>query len=452
MGMFSADKVNPVLLRELRRLARNGFAITVVSLFLVALFVCAVLLLGEAVRNNGRADASCCYVGFVLIGASVMVGAIPFLVFLRHAAQSRLDRDDLVFLTGLKPRQIVDGMALSGFIWALLLLSVTLPVLMLGLLVAAADLVYILVFAALMALLSACANYAAVACASMRESAAIRYLSLGMTAVPFAVAVLLLSIVGGESDASPLFIDDDFLLAVLYMGACVVAGGIVARSVAIGELAPESSNRHFGFHVSIPIAWAILTGAEFGFIMWVNDDWIGVFEYMKIVALCAMMLVAACSAPLRSAAVWRRMKEERPWRLLRHVFYSGGDRGMAICLALTGLSLGLSDVLLTIGTDSAYSLKRQLAGLWHFAGFALLPIILARLVWRGLFSKRVRHPAQTVLCATIAFGMALLLLSIAADSGSTGNDIASGIFLFVIDSILFLPLFVDASIHAPVSG
>jgi hypothetical protein len=450
--MFSADKVNPVLLRELRRLARNGFAITVVSLFLVALFVCAVLLLGEAVRNNGRAEAACCYVGFVLLGASVMVGAIPFLVFLRHAAQSRLDRDDLIFLTGLKPRQIVDGMALSGFIGALLLLSVTLPVLMLGLLVAAADLVYILVFAALLALLSACANYAAVACASMRESTAIRRLSLGLTAVPFAVAILLLSIVGGESDASPLFIDDDFLLAVSYMVACVVAGGLVARSVAIGELAPESSNRHFGFHVSIPIAWAILTGAEFGFIMWVNDDWIGVFEYMKIVALCAMMLVAACSAPLRSAAVWRRMKEDRPWRGLRHVFYSGGERGMAICLALTGLSLGLSEVLLSL--RSYYSthydyLRRDLAGLWHFAGFALLPIILARLVWRLAFFRRVRHPAKTVLCATIAFGMALIFLSIASGPGGTNDALASGIFPFVIDSILFMPLFFDASTHAP---
>ena len=451
MGMFSADKVNPVLLRELRRLARNGFAITVVSLFLVALFVCAVLLLGEAVRNNGRAEAACCYVGFVLLGASVMVGAIPFLVFLRHAAQSRLDRDDLMFRTGLKPRQIVAGMALSGFIGALLLLSVTLPVLMLGLLVSAADLVYILGFAAVLALLSACANYAAVACASMRESAAIRPLSLGLTAVPFAVAIFILSIAGGKIDAASSLIDDELLLAVLYMVACVIAGGLVARSVAIGELAPESSNRHFDFHVSIPIAWTVLTGAEFGIVTLIDDDLIGVFEYMKIIALSAMMFVAACSSPLRSAAVWRRMKEEHPWRLLRHVFYSGGERGMAICLALTGLSLVFSDVLLTIGTDSAYSLKRQLAGLWCFAGFGLLPIILARLVWRFAFSRRVRHPAQTVLCATIAFGTALLLLSIAADSSSMGNDIASGIFLFVIDSILFLPLFIDASIHAPVS-
>ncbi len=438
-----------MLLRELRRLARNGFAITVVSLFLVALFVCAVLLLGEAVRNNGRAEAACCYVGFVLLGASVMVGAIPFLVFLRHAAQSRLDRDDLIFLTGLKPRQIVDGMALSGFIGALLLLSVTLPVLMLGLLVAAADLVHVLVFAALMTLLSVCANYAAVACASMRESAAIRRLSLGLTAVPFAIAILFLSIAGGEIDPSPSFIDDDLLLAVLFMVACVIAGGLVARSVAIGELAPESSNRHFAFHVSIPIAWTILTGAEVVIVKWMDNGMVEVFEYMKIIALCAMMLVAACSAPLRSAAVWRRMKEDRPWRGLRHVFYSGGERGMAICLALTGLTLGLSDVLLTVGTDSAYSLKHQLAGLWQFAGFALLPIILARLVWRLAFFRRVRHPAKTVLCATIAFGIALIFLSIASGSGGTGNDIASGIFLFVINAILFLPLFVDASIHAP---
>ena len=449
--MFSADKVNPILLRELRRLARNGFAVTVVSLFLVALFVCAVLLLGEAVRNNGRADAAWCYVGFVLLGASVMVGAIPFLVFLRHAAQSRLDRDDLIFLTGLKPRQIVDGMALSGFIGALLLLSVTLPVLVLGLLVAAADLVYILGFAALLTLLSACANYAAVACASMRESTAIRCLSLGLTAVPFAIAILILSIAGGEIARTSSFIDDDLLLAVLYMVACVVAGGLVARSVAIGELAPESTNRHFAFHVSIPIAWTILTGAEFGIGTLIDEDLIEVFEYMKIIALWAMMLVAACSAPLRSAAVWRRMKEDRPWRGLRHVFYSGGERGMAICLALTGLTLGLSNVLLSLCSYySTYnSLESHLAGLWRFASFAVLPIILARLVWRFAFSRRGRHPARTVLCATIAFGMALILLSIAVDQGGTDCDLAWGIFLFVVDSILFLPLFVDVSIHAP---
>ncbi len=439
-----------MLLRELRRLARNGFAITVVSLFLVALFVCAVLLLGEAVRNNGRAEAACCYVGFVLLGASVMVGAIPFLVFLRHAAQSRLDRDDLIFLTGLKPRQIVDGMALSGFIGALLLLSVTLPVLMLGLLVAAADLVHVLVFAALMTLLSVCANYAAVACASMRSSAAIRRAALLLTAIPFALAILLLSIAGGEIDAASSFIDDEVLQAVLYMVVCVIVGGFVARSVAIGELAPESSNRHFVFHVSIPIAWAILTGAEFGIVTLIDDDMKKLFEYLTIIALCAMMLVAACSAPLRSAAVWRRMKENRPQTcgrvdviggcLLRHVFYSGGERGMAICLALTGLTLCLGDILLTLGSY-------ELADLLCFASQAILPIILARLVWRYCFSRRARHPAVTVLCLAIAFWMTLVLL--AAMDVTDIDEMASGIFLLIIDSILFLPLFVDASIHAP---
>ncbi len=450
--MFLADKVNPVLLRELRRLARNGFVISVVSLFLVALFVCAVLLLGEAARNNGRADASYCYVGFVLLGASVMVVAIPFLIFLRHSAQSRLDRDDLLFLTGLKPRQIVDGMALAGFTGSLLLLSVTLPVLMLGLLISSVDLLYILGFAALLTLLSACANYAAVACASMRQSAAIRRLSLGLTAVPFAFAILLLSIAGVEIEATSSFIDDEVLQAVLYMVTCVVTGGFVARSVAIGELAPESSNRQFAFHVSIPIAWTILTGAEFCIVTLMDDDLIGVFEYMKIIALCAMMLVAACSAPLRSAAVWRRMKENRPWRLLRHVFYSGGERGMAICLALTGLTLGFSAELLMVGSHLSHfsSIKRDFAGFWHFAGLALLPIILARLVWRLAFFRRVRHPAQTVLCATIAFGMALVLLSSLDTRYLDAEErMATGIFLFVIDSILFLPLFVDASIHAP---
>ena len=441
--------MNPVLLRELRRLARNGFVISVVSLFLVALFVCAVLLLGEAARNNGRADASYCYVGFVLLGASVMVVAIPFLVFLRHSAQSRLDRDDLLFLTGLKPRQIVDGMALAGFTGSLLLLSVTFPVLMLGLLISSVDLVYILGFAALMALLSACANYAAVACASMRNSAAIRRAALGLTTIPFAVAILLLSLSGGEIDAVSSFIDDEVLQSVLYMVVCVIAGGFVARSVAIGELAPESSNRHFVFHVSIPIAWAMLTGAEFGIVTLIDDDLIQVFECMKIIALCAMMLVAACSAPLRSAAVWRRMKEDRPWRLLRHVFYSGGERGMAICLALTGLTLGLSGVLLMVGSHLSHysSVKRDVAGLWQFAGFALLPIILARLVWRLAFSRRVRHPAVTVLCLAIAFWMTLVLLAVMDLTDI--DEMASGIFLFVIDSILFLPLFVDASIHAP---
>ena len=440
--------MNPVLLRELRRLARNGFVITVVSLFLVALFVCAVLLLGEAARNNGRADAKFCYLWFVLLASSVMVVAIPFLVFLRHSAQSRLDRDDLVFLTGLKSRQIVDGMALAGFIGALLLLSVTFPVLMLGLLVSAADLIGIILFAALLTIVSACANYAAVACASMRNSAAMRHAALGLTAIPFAVAILFLAVMCPEID-SP-WDDKEMWACFIFFVASLVAGGLEARSIAIGELAPEASNRHFRFHVALPIAWLVMTLAEVGIVTLIDDDMVGLFEYLMIIALCAMMLVAACSAPLRSAAVWRRMKEDRPWRLLRHVFYSGGERGMAICLALTGLTLGLSDVLLTIGSASAYSLKRQSAGLWQFAGFALLPIILARLVWRLAFFRRVRHPAVTVLCAAIAFGMALVLLS-SLDTGHLDAEerMATGIFLFVIDSILFLPLFVDASIHAP---
>ena len=144
------------------------------------------------------------------------------------------------------------------------------------------------------------------------------------------------------------------------------------------------------------------------------------------------------------------MKEDHPWRLLRHVFYSGGERGMAICLALTGLTLCLSDILLTLSRGSYYhgtSNDRELADLLCFASQAILPIILARLVWRYCFSRRARHPAVTVLCLAIAFWMTLVLL--AAMDVTDIDELASGIFLFVIDIILFLPLFIDASIHAP---
>ena len=449
MGMILSDKVNPVLLRELRRLARNGFVITVVSLFLVALFVCAVLLLGEAARNNGRADAKFCYLWFVLLASSVMVVAIPFLIFLRHSAQSRLDRDDLLFLTGLKPRQIVDGMGLSGFIGALLLLSVTFPVLMLGLLVSSADLIGIILFAALLTIVSACANYAAVACASMRNSAAMRHAALGLTAIPFAVAILFLAVMCPEID-SP-WDDEEMWACFIFFVASLVAGGLAARSIAIGELAPEASNRHFRFHVMLPIAWLVMTLAELGIAAnLVDHDMIEFFEYLKIVALCAMMLVAACSEPLRSDAVWRRMKEDRLWRLLRHVFYSGGERGMAICLALTGLTLCLSDILLTLSRGSYYhgtSNDRVLADLLCFASQAILPIILARLVWRYCFSRRARHPAVTVLCLAIAFWMTLVLL--AAMDVTDIDEMASGIFLFIIDIILFLPLYYEACVKPP---
>ena len=449
MGMILSDKVNPVLLRELRRLARNGFVITVVSLFLVAIFVGAVLLLGEAARNNGRADEEYSYIGFILLASSVMVGAIPFLVFLRHSAQSRLDKDDLLFLTGLKPRQIVDGMALSGFIGSMLLLSVMFPVLMLGLLVSSADLVWIIIFAVMLSLLSVCANYSAVACASMRRFAAIRYISVGLTALPFTLAILILAIYSTELSWN----NDDLWSALIVLAACVAAGCLTARAIAIGELSPESSNRHLGFHVMITIAWLLITFAEFGIgiVDFANShiSTIETFEYFKIVALCAMMLVAACSAPLRSAAVWKRMKDDRPWRLMRHIFYSGGERGMGICIALTGLTLCVSDILLTLCRGPGWhgSNERILSGLLGFASQAILPIILARLAWRCCFSRRFSHPAGTVLCAAMAFWMTQILL--ATMDVTDSDELASGIFLFVIDAILFAPLYYGACVKPP---
>jgi hypothetical protein len=53
----------------------------------------------------------------------------------------------------------------------------------------------------------------------------------------------------------------------------------------------------------------------------------------------------------------------------------------------------------------------------------------------------------TVLCLAIAFWMTLVLL--AAMDVTDIDEMASGIFLFVIDAILFAPLYYEACVKLP---
>jgi len=452
--MALRDRINPVLLRELRRLSRNGFVITFINLFLFALLVAGVLLLGEArdCGANERVDGDVCLLAFFLVAGPIALFVIPALVFRRQSAQARRENSDLLFVATLRPSQIVDGMALSGFVLTLLLLSVTLPILVLSLLVSTIDLGHVFISIVHLAILSAGATYVAVACASIRHSAALRRLSHGLTLLPIFVAGLLSMMLLLNFS----FADDECWYLAL-SACCAIAAGVLGRALAIGALAPASSNRYLPFHRALLAVWFFLTAAETLAVFFGDDnDFDEVMDLIRILALGVLLLVAAATPPLESESVWKRMKAPGPGRLFRHLFYSGGERGMALCLALTALTLLTSPfVRHRFGLDAYVDLSPSTEGFQAFlcatAGLMALPIVLARAIWRYGFAKAVPHPAGVVLGATAVLGTTLAFLSLAFSDVHAFDSPTKfyGVFVFLVSLLLFAPLFAEACSQPP---
>ncbi len=439
-----ADRMNPVLLRELRRLSRNGFVIALVNLLLLGTLGLGIALLAAAVREKAKLEPEYCHWGYMALVAPVAVLGIPFMVFLRHQAQSRAENDDLVFVSALRPRQIVDGMALAGMAGMALVLSVTLPFAALALLISTADIGHLLHCAFLTAVLSCGACYAAVACASMRRSAVMRRLSFGISMLPFALAGFIVAFILPEA-----FLDSDDRAAITAITcASSAAAGLVARHLAEGELAPEHSNRYLNYHVAIHGAWAVMALAGFALVATVNEPDFALFgAFLTILGLGFLLLVSACSPPLRSEAVFMRMKAPLPGRFLRHLLYSGAERGMATCLLLIGLTLALYAALMSI---VGRSYRWEMNSLCLLAGICPMPVVAARIAWRYVFARRAPHPAVTVLVCSSAFAVAMAVFSIMLPPGASSDDSPlPGLFFYALDVLFFIQPFVEASIEPP---
>lgn len=402
-----SDRLNPVLVKELRQALRGrqflvGFWTTLCAVTVIGVWVLLSMVRdGELAELGGRFSST--IYGFMAVALLVIV---PVMSFFSMAAEWDEDTHDLLTLSGLGPRRIVAGKLSSALVQALLFLCAFGPFLAFSFLLRGVDLVAL----ALSVALALCASLAlaslGIALASLARGRFVRVVMLvvllGAAGYMAFMLIVFTHFAQRESfvDLSQPEQQAAFGLGLL---ALAVLGGL-GFTVACSRLSHAEENRSSGLRAFA--TGAILAGC--GWALWMTrlsrDGEVLVAMTAALCFLAAFTAVFTTTEPeplgRRSAL---RMPRSRLVALLLTPFLPGGGRGVL----LFWLHLALSGAVLAAGPLLVPSMRHWRDTSW--LTFAVLCAYLLGLVLlpAGLAARASRRPRVRVLARV---SMALLFL------------------------------------------
>jgi hypothetical protein len=349
-----SDRVNPIVVKELRQAVRSRIVTGIFIFFLVVQFaiVALALLLDDSAATSlsaGRSLAAALY-SFMMF---VCIVFVPLYSGLRLAWERSDARRDLMFATTISAGAIVRGKMLTAAMIVALIYSACAPFMVFTYLLRGIDLPTIFAMLGLGALYVLGVVQFALFLACIPTSRVAK-IFLGL----FGLVVILWMVGGMVATFSMMLVGPSSFLMFTpgggpwgYWGAIVsglalsalVIGWLHFVSVAI--LKPPSANRMLPVRVYVTAVW--LVGGAVA-VVWsvlvLDKDPIEVWAVLSALFFAGALLVAVSERETWGPRVRRRIPRFLPARAVAFLFFSGGAGGVLwafSALCLTGLAVYL---------------------------------------------------------------------------------------------------------------
>ncbi len=343
------DRLNPIVVKELRQAVQGKFLIAVIICFLcLQLLTMGIFLItDESISESFDAGLKIFRVLLsILFGTCLLF--VPAYTGLRLATE-RADADvDLLFITTLRPRSIIWGKFLSGLVLTVLLYSTCMPFMAFTYLLRGIDLPSIFILLALDLIVVAVSTQGAILIGCLPANRAFKVI-LGLVWLVLIIfvfnAITLFSLfllglgIGSQLDSWRF-----------WRGALgVLAGGLgligIFALLSIALISPLSANRALPVRLFATAAW-ILTGV--GAAIWsvgVNNFIpIAVWATLNILLHSIGLFVAVSERERWGRRIRRSIPHRWLLRSLAFLFYSGDAGGVAwssLMIILTLLFVGV---------------------------------------------------------------------------------------------------------------
>ena len=404
------NRMNPIVVKELRQGLQSQFIIIVVNLLLVALSGAYLLtiMLNPSVMDDatGGQMLFAIFQGILVLATSI---GVPIYLIARLCAERNDTNVDLFFTTTLSPHQIVRGKFIAGMTLVTLLYSICLPFMLCTNLLRGFDIPTMLGMLLI--------NYSMVSLVVML-AIAIGCWSLPRILTPFIIVgslffLLLFNLIFAQSSIGFLFVGVQVsfrgnmvpLLAGFAIYLFILFLGIkILGALATGLLAPPASNRtyYLRFWSSISIAamlfilllcMSIIAMSDSG--SW--DDAIQAVTTSMIawislstLLICFVMFVAMCEPDGFSRRIMKDRPEDPRRRLIAFLYTYGASGGFAwaVVHALVVWGIVVLGLFLLALSDASYlgdSLSDSLAWSVMFFCTTACYILLTKGLMRTIF-------------------------------------------------------------------
>ena len=345
------DRLNPIVVKELRQAVQGKFLIAVLICFLCLqlLTMGLFLVIDESISESFNAGLNIFRVLLgILFGTCLLF--VPAYTGIRLASERTEANVDLLFITTLRSQSIIWGKFLAGLVLTVLLYSACMPFMSFTYLLRGIDLPSIFILLILDFIVVAVGIQFAILIGCLPANRVFKViLGMGWLAVMNVVfgALLVATIAPGGLLDSGLGSQLDSwkfwrgALGVL-VGGFALIGLLAFLSIAL--ISPLSTNRALPVRIFITAVW-LLTGI--GATIWsigVNDlDPIAVWAMLHILLYSIGLFVAVSEREHLGQRIRRTIPRRRLLRPLAFLFYSGAAGGV------TWLSLMIILTLLFIG-------------------------------------------------------------------------------------------------------
>lgn len=357
--MSIIDRINPVMLKELRQMVRNRSIVISLIAFLTVLFIASAICLTVAVGKDvsGISTAGSYTVtsvggGVLYAVISVVTGilvsfAVPFMVMNRVAVEFKKENVDLQYTTLLPPRAFVDGKALCGVLLSAVIAFAALPFLMLAYLLRGIDMVSILFGTASTILSSVLFCYFAVGIGAAKFNIILKrafFIFFAYSLCSSTIGLVSALAIGSHFGSGPTAIwmaapaSKAGLIFAFFIYACIV---FLLRANTVMLMTPANFNRNRPVRLSWLLVWVITL--VYTLVMYkINGDRDYIFIW-GIVAFLPMFLFQFLQSVSDVGMYSRRVRAEisryKFRRCFQYLFFDGGEGGVCFSLLMFMLTV-----------------------------------------------------------------------------------------------------------------
>lgn len=421
------DRLNPIVIKELRQAIQGRFVaalllcflliqVLVLSMFLLFSGIETVDLLGGG--NQGR-EVATIIIGFLFFMTIVV---LPAVVAMRFHMERNNDGFALLYITTLKPNAIISGKLLANQALALLLFSACAPFLSFTYFLRGIDLLSILIVLAFGFIVMTLMLLSAIFLASLPVTRFLKSLigvgaGMGLimvfsTATAFSAEMLQRGF--GSRLGSRGFWED--------AGAFLVPSflfGMFLFVLSSALVAPPASNRALPVRRYLSGAWLVsLALMVLIFLRSADEEIVEVWARLWIMLIGGAFLIAVSAPDQLSRRLRRELPRRRLARWVAFFFWPGSASGLAWALGLAAATCGSVLLLSQMDISLVDEFRRCLSMTAYFLAYALTTFILHR-----RFLKRWVPSSYTGVMALVLMILGTILppifgLFIAPDLGT----------------------------------
>lgn len=414
-------RINPVMLKELRQLVRSKLVMFVLFGMLAVQMLCAVIILAS--QDMSSMDAliksdigAKLFAGeFAILALTLVFGVTGYMV-IRLLMENSQTQVDLQYTTTLKPSTFVDGKVAAAAILMLLLVSASLPFLVLSYLLRGIDLLFAFYLVAMALCLETVFLFVAFYLITLTRNRAWRFfLLVPLFLFPFfcvsSIGAALFFVIG-ESVTKGMLI----FLGVLLAAATILC--LMLRAGALSAFAPLQSNRDLPQRMwwggCLLVSGATVAVCEYCFGKNSQPEFLFVWQTMFCGVLIFSMFREVSQPDRYGIRIRSSIASPRKYLLrgLQFVFFTGGINGIVWTLlataAMAGIAWGAWSAWTAAIMGSGGIEKGSVARLGMVVFYTFAYLLTLRAVW-FLFVSRRLSPRLLWLAGLVAMLMGYVI-------------------------------------------